>query len=59
METFREYKDFINQWKDDAIEPIEGKTWLELVTLLRLKMDVIEAHVDNGIDKINDVIDKV
>ena len=58
METFRDYKDFINSWKDNAIEPIEGKSWMELVTLLRLKMDVIEAHVDDGIDKINDVIDK-
>lgn len=54
METFRDYKDFINSWKDNAIEPIEGKTWFELVTLLRLKMDAIEAHVDDGIDKIND-----
>lgn len=58
METFRDYKDFINSWNDDAIEPIEGKTWLELVTLLRLKLDVIEAHVDDGIDKITSVLDK-
>lgn len=58
METFRDYKDFINQWNDDALEPIEGRTWIELVTLLRLKLDVIEAHVDDGIDKINSVIDK-
>ena len=58
MDSFREYKDFINSWKDDALEPIEGRTWLELVTLLRLKLDVIEAHVDSGIDNINDVLDK-
>ena len=58
MDSFRDYKDFINSWKDGALEPIEGKTWIELVTLLRLKMDVIEAHVDNGIDNINDVLDK-
>lgn len=57
MDSFKEYKDFINQWKDDAIEPIEGKTWLELVTLLRLKLDAVEAHVDDGIDKINDIIE--
>ena len=56
MDSFKEYKNWINQWKDDALEPIEGKTWLELVTLLRLKMDVIEAHVDDGIDKINKII---
>ena len=56
MNTFKEYKDFINQWKDDAIEPIEGKTWVELVTLLRLKLDDVEAHVNDGIDKINDII---
>lgn len=56
MDSFKDYKDFINSWNDDAIEPIEGKTWLELVTLLRLKLDVIEAHVDDGIDKINDII---
>lgn len=58
METFREYKEFINQWGDDALEPIEGKTWIELVTLLRLKLDDVEAHVDDGIDNINDVLDK-
>lgn len=46
MDSFKDYKDFINSWKGDAIEPIEGKTWIELVTLLRLKLDVIEAHVD-------------
>lgn len=56
MDTFKEYKDFITQWKDDAIEPIEGKTWTELVTLLRLKLDAVEAHVDDGIDKINNII---
>jgi hypothetical protein len=56
MDSFKEYKDFINQWQDDAMEPIEGKTWVELVTLLRLKLDDIEAHVDDGIDKINDII---
>ena len=56
METFNEYKAFINQWQDDELEPIEGKTWVELVTLIRLKLDDIEAHVDNGIDKINDII---
>ena len=56
MNTFKEYKDFINQWKDDALEPVEGKTWVELVTLLRLKLDVIEAHVDEGVNRINDSI---
>ena len=56
MESFKEYKDFINQWKDDALEPIEGKTWVELVTLLRLKLDDIEAHVDNGVDNITNKI---
>lgn len=58
MDSFKDYKDFINQWKDDALEPIEGKTWVELVTLLRLKLDDVEAHVDDGIDKINSVLDK-
>ena len=57
METFREYKEFINQWQDDALEPIEGKTWVELVTLLQLKLDDIEAHVDNGIDNITKTIE--
>lgn len=56
MDSFKEYKEWINQWKDDALEPIEGRTWLELVTLLRLKMDVIEAHVDDGIANITDRI---
>ena len=56
MESFKEYKDFINQWKDDALEPVEGKTWVELVTLLRLKLDDIEAHVVNGIDNITKTI---
>lgn len=56
MDSFKDYKDFINSWKDDSIEPIEGKTWLSLVTLLRLKLDAIEAHVDDGIDNINDII---
>lgn len=56
MDSFKEYKNWINQWKDDALEPIDGRTWVELVTLLRLKMDVIEAHVDDGIDKINKII---
>ena len=56
MNTFKEYKDFINQWQDDALEPVEGKTWVELVTLLRLKLDVIEAHVDEGVNRINDSI---
>lgn len=56
MESFKEYKDFINQWQDDALEPIEGKTWVELVTLLRLKLDDIETHVDNGIDNITKTI---
>ena len=56
METFREYKSFINQWQDDALEPIEGKTWVELVTLLQLKLDAIEAHVDDGIDNITKTI---
>ena len=56
MDSFKEYKNWINQWQDDALQPIEGKTWVELVTLLRLKMDVIEAHVDDGIDKINKII---
>ena len=56
MDSFKDYKDWINQWQDDALEPIEGRTWIELITLLRLKMDVIEAHVDDGVDKINDII---
>ena len=56
MESFKEYKDWINQWQDDALEPIEGKTWLELVTLLRLKLDDIETHVDDGIDNITNKI---
>ena len=56
METFNEYKAFINQWQDDELEPIEGKTWVELVTLIRLKLDDIEAHVDNGIDNITKTI---
>ena len=56
MDSFKEYKNWINQWQDDALQPIEGKTWVELVTLLRLKMDVIEVHVDDGIDKINKII---
>lgn len=58
MDSFKDYKDFINSWNDDSLEPIDGKTWIELVTLLRLKLDVIEAHVDDGITKINDVLDK-
>lgn len=56
MDNFKEYKEWINQWQDDALEPIEGKTWVELVTLLRLKLDDVEAHVDNGVDRINAVI---
>ena len=56
MDSFKEYKNWINQWKDNALEPIEGKTWVELVTLLRLKLDDVEAHVDDGIDKINKII---
>ena len=56
MKSFKEYKDFINQWQDDALEPIEGKTWVELVTLLRLKLDDIEAHVVDGIDNITNKI---
>ena len=56
MDTFKEYKDFINQWQDDALQPIEGKTWVELVTLLQLKLDAIEAHVDNGIANITKII---
>ena len=56
MDSFKEYKNWINQWKDNALEPIEGKTWVELVTLLRLKLDDVEAHVNDGIDKINDII---
>ena len=56
MESFKEYKEFINQWQDDALEPIEGKTWVELVTLLRLKLDAIEAHVDTGIDNLTNKI---
>lgn len=59
METFREYKDFINQWNDDSLEPIEGKTWRELVTLLRLKLDDIEAHVDEGVTKIEEKLGEV
>lgn len=58
METFKEYKDWINQWKDNALEPIEGRTWVELVTLLRLKVDVIEGHVDTGMDNITKILDK-
>ena len=57
MESFKEYKEFINQWQDDALEPIEGKTWVELVTLLRLKLDDIEAHVDNGISNITNKLE--
>ena len=57
MDTFKEYKDFINQWQDDALEPIEGKTWVELVTLLQLKLDAIEAHVDNGVDIITNKLE--
>ena len=56
METFKEYKDFINQWQDDELEPIEGKTWFELVTLIRLKLDDVEAHVNDGIDNITKTI---
>ena len=56
MDSFKEYKNFINQWQDDALEPIEGKTWVELVTLLRLKLDDIESHVDDGIANITDRI---
>lgn len=56
MDSFRDYKDFINQWQDDELEPIKGKTWVELVTLLRLKLDDIEAHVDNGVDNITKTI---
>lgn len=57
MESFKEYKEWINQWRDDALEPIEGKTWVELVTLLRLKLDDIEAHVDNGISNITNKLE--
>ena len=56
METFREYKSFINQWQDDALEPINGKTWVELVTLLRLKLDAVEAHVDEGLDTVSKLL---
>lgn len=57
MESFKEYKEWINQWQDDALEPIEGKTWVELVTLLQLKLDAIEAHVDNGISNITNKLE--
>lgn len=56
METFADYKKFINSFHDNALEPIDGKTWFELVTLLQLKLDVIEARVDEATDKIIDHI---
>ena len=55
--NFAEYKSNINIISD--CKPVDGWDFERILTLLKdivLDLDAIEAHVDDGIDKINDII---
>lgn len=55
---FKEYKSTINQI--ESCEPCEGWTFDRMVTLLEnvvLKLDDIEKHVDEGVDRITEKLD--
>ena len=56
--TFREFKSNINIISDcdELGEPYTFERFLTTLQNVVLKLDDIEAHVDNGIDKINDII---
>lgn len=57
--NFADYKSNINIITD--CKPVDGWDFERILTLLKdivLDLDAVEAHVDNGIDKINDVLDK-
>lgn len=57
--NFKEYKSTINTISD--CKPVDGWDFERILTLLKdivLDLDAIQKHTDDGITKINSVIDK-
>lgn len=57
--NFADYKSNINIIAD--CKPVDGWDFERILTLLKdivLDLDAIQKHTDDGIDKINDVLDK-